>query len=275
MIYAAFTMWLILTVFAGIGVYRMWSSLGKPAQVNWALLPGTLVSQMAYIFGCLITGGEIKNAKMMPAKGDAGGGAPNTSDTPKLKVIGPVVSSLLVLVACAAATLAVHKALGKPVMDRFSGGTSSGYSFLATTTAKTELPRDLPRSWEDGWKLAGEQLQLVKHTCETWWDLDWKNWRVALFVYLSICLAVRLGPGFAKAEFVACLGLAGVVPVVLWARYDAPAGILLATVMTVVGIPATGAVLRAGPGSRLLGALGGTGRLLALYGIAFFVGYLL
>jgi len=30
--------------------------------------------------------------------------------------------------------------------------------------------------------------------CETWWDLEWSNWRVLLFVYLAICLAVRLGP---------------------------------------------------------------------------------
>ena len=37
-------------------------------------------------------------------------------------------------------------------------------------------------------------MQLIKHTCETWWELDWKNWRVVLFVYLAICLAVRLGP---------------------------------------------------------------------------------
>ena len=191
MIYAAFTMWLVLTVFAGIGVYRMWASLGKPAQVNFALLPGTLVSQMAYIFGCLITGGEIKNARMVPAKGDSGGGAPRTSDTPRLKVVGPLVASLMSLVACGAAILAVHKALGKPVIDSFAGGTG-GYIFSAP--AKTELPRDLPRSWDAGWKLAADQVHLVKHMCETWWDLDWKNWRVVLFVYLAICLAVRLGP---------------------------------------------------------------------------------
>jgi len=191
MIYATFTLWLVLVVFMGIGVYRMWASLGKPAWVNWALLPGTLVAQMAYIFGCLITGGEIKNAKMVPDKGD-GGGAPKTSDSPRLKTVGPIISSLMVLVACGAATLAVHKALGKPVMERFSGQSSGLFSY--STASKVELPKDLPRSWDDGWKLAGRQVQLIKHTCETWWDLEWSNWRVAVFVYLAICLAVRLGP---------------------------------------------------------------------------------
>ena len=191
MIYAAFTMWLVLTVFAGIGVYRMWASLGKPAQVNCALLPGTLVSQMAYIFGCLITGGEIKNAKMVPAKGDSGGGAPQTSDSPRLKVVGPLVSSLLSLVACGAAILAVHHALGKPVIERFSS--ASGGSFYSSSSA-VGLAKAPPKSWDAGWEMLEGQVRLVKHTCETWWDLDWKNWRVALFVYLAICLAVRLGP---------------------------------------------------------------------------------
>ena len=191
MIYAAFTMWLVLTVFAGIGVYRMWAALGKPAWVNCALLPGTLVSQMAYIFGCLITGGEIKNAKMVPDKRDSGGGAPQTSDTPRLKVVGPLVASLVSLVACGGAILAVHYALGKPVIERFAGG-SGGSSY--SSSAAAELPKDLPRSWDAGWKLAADQVGLVKHTCETWWDLEWKNWRVVFFVYLAICLAVRLGP---------------------------------------------------------------------------------
>lgn len=191
MIYASFTMWLVLTVFAGIGVYRMWAALGKPAWVNWALLPGTLVSQMAYIFGCLITGGEIKSAKMVPQKGDSGGGEPKTSDSPRLKVVGPLVASLMALVACGASILIVHNALGKPVIERFSGG-GSGYFY--STPAKAELPKTPPKSWDEGWKLLEQQVQLIKHTCETWWELDWKNWRVVLFVYLAICLAVRLGP---------------------------------------------------------------------------------
>jgi hypothetical protein len=172
----------------------MWASLGKPAQVNCALLPGTLVSQMAYIFGCLITGGEIKNAKMVPAKGDSGGGAPQTSDTPRLKVVGPLVSSLLALVACGAAILAVHQVLGKPVIDSFSSGSGGSGGWFYSSTPGVELPKTPPKSWDEGWKMAASQVGLVKHTCETWWDLDWKNWRIALFVYLGICLAVRLGP---------------------------------------------------------------------------------
>jgi hypothetical protein len=206
-------MWLVLTVFAGIGVYRMWASLGKPAWVNCALLPGTLVSQMAYIFGCLITGGEIKSAKMVPAKGDSGGGEPKTSASPRLKVVGPLVASLMALVACGASILVVHKMLGKPVIEQFSGGETH---LFYTTPVKAELPKDLPRSWEAGWKLVGQQVQLIKHTCETWWDLDWGNWRVALFVYLAICLAVRLGPVSRpiRPTLAAVCAIAGVIAII-------------------------------------------------------------
>jgi len=178
-------MWLILTVFAGIGVYRMWASLGKPAQVNWALLPGTIVSEMAYIFGCLITGGEINQAKLVPGKGDSSGGEPKTSDSPRLKVVGPLVSSLLAIVACGAAIILVHRALGKPVMEQFA---SAGY------VDESQLSRKLPESVDEGWELAEQQLRILRRISETWWDLEWSNWRVLLFVYLAICLAVRLGP---------------------------------------------------------------------------------
>ena len=191
MIYAAFTMWLILTVFAGIGLYRMWAGLGKPSQVNWALLPGTLVSQMAYIFGCLITGGEIKHAKMVPDKGGAGDGAPQTSDDPRFQVVGPLVGSLMSLVACGAAILVAHNMLGKPVIAQFTG---EGSGSFFSPEVKVELAKKLPKTWDGGWKLIETQVQLVKHTCETWWDLDWMNWKVGLFVYLAICLGVRLGP---------------------------------------------------------------------------------
>ena len=213
MVYAAFTMWLVLTVFAGIGVYRMWAALGKPAQVNWALLPGTLVSQMAYIFGCLITGGEIKNAKMVPAKGDSGGGAPQTSDSPRLKVVGPLVASLMSLVACGAAILAVNKTLGEPVIERFTGG---GGGYIFSTASGAELPKDLPRSWDQGWKLVESQVRLVRRMCETWWNLEWSNWRVALFVYLAICLAVRLGPVSRpiRPTLAAVCGVAGVIAII-------------------------------------------------------------
>ncbi len=86
-------------------------------------------------------------------------------------------------------------------------------------------------------------------------------------------LAVRFGPAFAKAEYVASLLVAALVPLLLWAFVGAPAGVLAASAVCLVGVPALLAVLRWQRGERLEGALAGTGRLLVLYALAFCVGW--
>ena len=189
MIYAAFTLWLVLILFAGIGVYRLWTKLVKPAWVNWALLPGTVVSEMAYIFGCLITGGEIRRAKLMPdgggRKGDADG-EPTTEATSGVKYVGPVVAALVAIVACAGAILAARALLGEPVIERFI--TADG------SLRQAALPKELPANWNALWEQVATHEHLLRRMCETWTGVDWLNWRVPLFVYLSLCLAVRLSP---------------------------------------------------------------------------------
>jgi len=73
-IYAAFTLWFFLILFVAIGVHRLWAGLVGARPVGWALLPGTLVAEMAYILGCLITGGEIRRANLFPTRGGPRGG---------------------------------------------------------------------------------------------------------------------------------------------------------------------------------------------------------
>jgi hypothetical protein len=222
LIYAAFTVWLFLIIFMGMGVYRLWTQLVRPAWVNWALLPGTVVSEMAYIFGSLITGGEIRRAKLIdtsnakaPAKaGSEGGGSasgPGTEATPKLKFIGPAVASLLAIVACGAAIVTAHSYLGQPVIATFK------FSLGMPPTAG--LPQELPLSWQGFWDFMVDQVRLLQRTCETWTDLKWLEWRVPLFVYLAACLSIRLAPArrevremLAAAVLVAAgIGIAGLV----------------------------------------------------------------
>ena len=59
-IVAAFVVYLVLIIFMGLGIYRIWRQMVPTAGISWALLPGTVVSEMAYILGCLIAGGEIR-----------------------------------------------------------------------------------------------------------------------------------------------------------------------------------------------------------------------
>jgi len=219
-IYAAFTLWLLLILFMGVGIYRLWGKLVKPAWVNWALLPGTVVSEMAYIFGCLITGGEIRRAKLMPDAPTGQGaadGEPTTEATGGVKYVGPLVAALLSIAAAAAAILVVHALLGEPVMTEFSGGGG-----MLSTAA---LPKELPTSWDALWRQVGGQVHLLRRMCETWGEVDWLNWRVPLFVYLSFCLAIRLFPVSRpmRATLAVVVAIAVVIALVglIWRRFAA------------------------------------------------------
>jgi hypothetical protein len=185
LIYAAFTLWLFLILFAGIGVYRLWGKMVKADWLNWVLLPGTVVSEMAYIFGSLITGGEVRRAKLLPVKGASKGenSEPTTETSGGLKLVGSVVASLFSIVACVAAILLLRKLLGAPVIEKFIGIFST-----------TEVPQELPRSLDSFWSQVEGQVRLLRRMSETWWELDWLNWRVPLFVYLVACLSVRIAP---------------------------------------------------------------------------------
>ncbi len=199
-------MWLLLIVFLGLGVHRLLSQMLRPAWINWALLPGTVVSEMAYIFGCLITGGEIRRAKIMPTSPDSkspGDGEPTTESAPKLKLIGPVVAALIAMVACAGGIVAASSLLGRPVMDEFSN-------------AGEFLPKSLPTSWHLLWDQIDRQVSLLRQTCEALARLDWLDWRVPLFVYLGMCLAVRLSPvrRDLRATLAAAVLIAGVIAIV-------------------------------------------------------------
>ena len=49
--YAAMTFWMLVIIFAALGVHHLWSSLIQPKVVNSILLPGTLIATLGHIFG--------------------------------------------------------------------------------------------------------------------------------------------------------------------------------------------------------------------------------
>lgn len=194
MVYVSFVVYVLLILFAGVGVYKLWCSMIPPAAVNWALLPGTLVSEMAYILGCLVTGGEVKRAKLMDGGGGGGkkggeggkGGGPTTESSGGVKGVGPIVAAALAIIACGAGIVVADSFLGQDVMYGFDGVIGGFFH--------NGLPRELPGSWDSFWQQVQGQVRLLKNTCEAWRELEWSNWHVPLFVYLALCLSVRLAP---------------------------------------------------------------------------------
>jgi len=224
-IYAAFSAYLLGILFAALAVYRLWADLLKPAWVNWALLPGTVVSEMAYIFGCLITGGEVRRAKLMPTGQSAGkpgkgsGGAdgePTTEAAPKLRTVGPVIAAFMSIVACGAGILIAHALLGEPVIEQFT-------SEPGTVVLSGEL-KSLPTATGQFWDQLSRHVDLLHRMAATWVELDWLDWRVPLFVYLATCLSIRLAPvrRSLRATLMAVIVLAGIIALIgaVWGRFD-------------------------------------------------------
>ncbi len=184
MIYAAFIFWFILLIFMGIGVFSLAARLVGGNTVRWLLLPGTLVAEMAAILGCLITGGEVKRATLVGTKNQSP--EPTTETTGRWKHVTPIVSGILVILACGGGILLADHLLGESVLRTF---TVNGLWSINDT-----LPQELPDTWDGFWNAAVHHLGLAKQMCETIGDLAWNNWREVLFVYLSMCLAVRMAP---------------------------------------------------------------------------------
>lgn len=177
--YASMTFWLLVAAFSALGVHRLWCSIFEPKAVNWALLPGTLVAQLGHILGLLVTGGTVNNTSLIK---DDGSGEPQTPSEPesRLPVLGAVIVALLPLVGCAAAIYWVSRYFGVPILlavdERVAGKLilpTSLSSFFDTTRGAITLVEQLVDAVRTG---------------------NYREWRTWVFLYLVICLTVRMAP---------------------------------------------------------------------------------
>jgi len=178
MLYAALTFWLMVIVFSAWAVHWLWSRMIKPRAVNTVLLPGTLVAQLGHVLGLLVTGNSVSNTKLM---GDDEEGEPtaNTPDKQRIPVIGPVVIGLLPLVACAACLYLAASTLGRSVLVR---------------EAAPNLPQALPTSLGSFWDLLRIGITVTEDMLDAILASNLTNWANVLFLYLAVCLTVRMTP---------------------------------------------------------------------------------
>lgn len=181
MLYAALTFWLLVIVFSAWGVHGMWSQMIQPRAVNTILLPGTLVAQLGHILGLLVTGNSVQNASLMSDddKGDPQAEAP---DTQRIPVFGSILVGLLPLLACATCLYIAAKYWGQSVLGELTGE--------AALAAPQRLPTNLPETWDlmrNAITTTEQLLSAVLHS-------ELTKWPTILFLYLSICLTVRMTP---------------------------------------------------------------------------------
>lgn len=178
MLYAALTFWLLIIVFSAWGVHSMWSALVKPRIVNSVLLPGTLVATLGHVLGLLITGNPVRNTTLMgeDESGDPQADAPEKQGIP---IIGSVLVGFLPLLACTVALYFAMEHLGKPAL---------------TAAAQPVLPRELPQSLGAFWDLLHASLTAAQTLLDSVLEADLRSWPTLAFLYLSICLTVRMTP---------------------------------------------------------------------------------
>ncbi len=178
MLYVAMTFWLLVIVFLAWGVHQLWSGMIKPRTVNSILLPGTLVAQLGHVLGLLVTGATVSNTTLY--KDDESGEPETTKDAkPRIPVVGPVIIGLLPLLACAVAIFFVARYLGTGMMND-----------LTQQSAAEALPRTLTGVWH----LLREQITLAENALNAALNADSNRWQSWLFIYLIICLTVRMAP---------------------------------------------------------------------------------
>lgn len=180
MLFAALTFWLLVIVFTALGVHQMWSSLIKPRVVNSILLPGTLIAQLGHIVGLLITGNPVRNTTLM---GDDESGDPQ-SDTPdeqRIPILANIVIGLLPLVACAACLCIVANLWGGRVLPTYA---------VDGLQVSKQLPTSLPGFFD----LLRGSVTIVEGLVTLIATSPLMSWSTILFLYLSICLTVRMAP---------------------------------------------------------------------------------
>ncbi len=214
MLYATLTFWLLVVMFSAWGVHVLWSQLVKPRVVNGILLPGTLVAEIGHVLGLLVTGNPIQNTALMSDDDD---GKPQT-DTPerhRIPVLGPVIAAMLPLIACAVALWIAADWLGGRVMQE------------ATAKTAVLLPQALPTTLDGVWELLRTSVNLIESLVNAIRRADLPKWETIAFLYLAVCLTVRMAPfeDNRRGAFGAIL-LAGLVIAMLAAMFPSTQNVI-------------------------------------------------
>ncbi len=204
MLYAALTFWLLYIVLTATGVLRLWSDLVRPKIINIVLLPGTLVAQMGYLLGLLVTGSNTSNVSLLGSGSSADPEQPAAPAT-RVPVLGPVIVGLLPILACGA---------GIVLAVRWMGVMSVRHVFAG------DAAQNLPTSLSAFWNLLHNLVSLMESTLDGLLHCNLADWRMLVFLYLLVCLTVRMAP--ARGNMRGALGA-----IVVLGGLAALAGVLL------------------------------------------------
>lgn len=198
MLYLTVTFWLFVVVLSAWGVHALWSGMIRPRAVNVVLLPGTLVAQLGHVLGLLVTGATVTNTTLY--KDDESGEPETTQDAkPRVPVVGPIVIGMLPLLACGLAVFLLAHFMG--------GGLVAGMTEQRVGSA-------LPTTLAGVWDLLRQQITMAEAVVNATLQSDLRQWKVWFFLYLLVCLTVRMAPF--PGHIRGALGAIPMLGVLLW-----------------------------------------------------------
>lgn len=178
MLCLAMTLWLMMIVLSAWGVYRLLSGMVRPRIINMLLLPGTLVAQLGHVVGLLVTGATVNDTTLY--KDDESGGPGATQNAqPRIPVLGHMIIGSLPLLACVLALVPATHYLGQGILG------AMGNQEVATV---------LPTSSAAMWNLLHNQIGIAESLVNATAGAMPGSWELWLFLYLIICLTVRMAP---------------------------------------------------------------------------------
>jgi len=197
MLIAMFIWWLMVAVLAGLAVLRLWRGVVSTRAIDLGLLPGTLTARMGYALGVLLTGGTVQRLSLVndEAMGaDHGGRGPGA-------FLRETVAALLPMLGCALGIVLLVRGLGISVARGMLGPSAADQVRFSLAGAGAFL-RDTIDLMQDSLSAALRSNHL-----------DWRYW---VFLYLLVCLTLRMTPGRASLRpALLALGLVGVVFAIL------------------------------------------------------------
>ncbi|NOX58866.1 MAG: hypothetical protein GXP29_08420 [Planctomycetes bacterium] len=178
MLYAAAIFWLVVILLSASGVYVLWVGMVPSRIVNIVLLPGTLAAQLGHVLGLFVTGGTVEGTSLIS---DDGSAEPKQTVSPKSRIpfVGPLIVGVLPLVVCSAGIFLSVRLLGGPTVDDLISG---------------DVVRALPLGVAAFWDLLRNQIDLMEQMLAVASRVGQADWRAWLFIYLAICLTVRMAP---------------------------------------------------------------------------------
>jgi len=228
MLYAAFTFWLAVIVITAWGVRELFARWIPPKALNVVLLPGTFVGLVGHVLALLVTGANVRELGGAETSSESGGAS---GPKPRIPILGPIIVGLIPLMACAGALYYAARALGAPLMKGLPA----------------DLPRPaLPSSFTEIGDLLRTPITLAESFVTAAGQADLGSWRTIAFLYLLVCLSIRLAPfpGTARGTlgaialvgaFAACISwftrLGGRGVEAAWPHMTAVAGALFAMLL--------------------------------------------